>query len=88
MLPFFRVLELVFRQWLENDPLKKLNIPRHEKIESLFDHIYFSKSGTAIYTVDKYGLWGDYGDLSKIDNLTIGGSTLEILYRYLHSIDL
>ena len=73
----FIVLELVFGHWLEDDPLKKLNIPRDEKIEFLVDHIYPSKSGTAIYTVDKYGLRGDYEDPSKIDILTIGGSTTE-----------
>lgn len=72
------VVELVFGNWLHDDPLRYLHIVRNGSW-----HYEVSYPGIAdedrsvIYTRDRWGLRGDYGVPADIDILTVGGSTTD-----------
>lgn len=71
--------ELVFGGWLTGPGYRTLNLPRN--VARKFDvSTLYPGGGIAAYTRDKYGLRGTYADLSKIDVLTVGGSTTNQLY--------
>jgi lysophospholipase L1-like esterase len=71
--------ELIFGSWLFGPSYGDLNLPRNTVRQ--FDVSRMYPGGTvAVYRRDKHGLRGQYLDLSRIDILTIGGSTTNELY--------
>lgn len=73
------ILEAFFGNWWKQNPLIRLNIPRDQKL--WIDTSYFFYSEKPIfYKRDAYGFRGNYPDVSKIDILTVGGSTTAQTY--------
>lgn len=73
------VVELIFGSWLKGPDYGSLNLPRD--VHQVFDvSTLYEGGGTTRYSRDEHGLRGPYDDLSKIDILTIGGSTANQLY--------
>ncbi|MBI4967874.1 MAG: SGNH/GDSL hydrolase family protein [Rhodospirillales bacterium] len=73
-------VELVFGEWLGGDGLAALNVQRNIEIRYRADHLY-PGGGAIVYRRDRFGLRGDYGgDPSRIELLTIGGSTTNQIY--------
>lgn len=73
------VLELVFGSWFGKADYGHLTLPRH--VKRTFDVAELYKTDEpVIYTRDKYGLRGNYENLSDIDVLVLGGSTTNELY--------
>jgi lysophospholipase L1-like esterase len=71
--------ELIFGSWLFGPSYGDLNLPRNTVRQ--FDVSRMYVGGTiAVYKRDQHGLRGQYRDLSRIDILTIGGSTTNELY--------
>lgn len=71
--------ELIFGGWLGGPAYRTLNLPRN--VARTFDvSTLYPGGGVIAYTRDEHGLRGRYADLSKIDVLTIGGSTTNQLY--------
>jgi len=69
-------IEIYFGSWVYKGQLNKLNIPRNVEIHysnTQTNHVGWQ----AVYTRDKFGLRGDYADLSLVDILTLGGSTTD-----------
>jgi len=73
------VAELTFGGWVFGSNYGMMNIPRN--VSRTFDvsNLYGGVS-RARYTRDRHGLRGRYEDPSRIDILTIGGSTTNQLY--------
>ena len=72
----FIIIELIFGSWLEPNKLYMINI-------GLNSHNEFTispDSSIYTYTRDNYGFRGKYPDVSKIDILTVGGSTTQQLW--------
>lgn len=71
--------ELIFGNWIYGPPWGTLNIPR--SIERQFDvsNLYLGEKSIT-YRRDSWGLRGHYDNQSKIDILTIGGSTTDQRY--------
>lgn len=74
------ILELTFGNWIRPDCLNRLNIIRDRTITYNIENLYESPSTTVIYTRDKYGFRGIFKDPSKIDILTVGGSSTDQRY--------
>ena len=55
----------------------RLNIVRSRSFDFDVSNLYPSRSPTVRYVRDRYGLRGDCGPPSKIDILTVGGSTTD-----------
>lgn len=73
------ILELAFGSWFDPRPAIPVRVPRN--VEIVFDATnYYPGGGRFVYRRDRYGLRGDYGSLSDIDVLAIGGSTTNELY--------
>ena len=71
--------ELIFGGWLAGPGYRTLNLPRN--VARTFDvSTLYPGGGIAAYTRDEHGLRGKYADLSKINVLTVGGSTTNQLY--------
>lgn len=76
------LLELVFGDWIvERDKLNQLGIIRNVNYEFNANDLY-SSTEKVIYKRDQYGIRGESvaGQPSKIDILTIGGSTTDQRY--------
>ncbi|MEL7148983.1 MAG: hypothetical protein AAFO69_21595, partial [Bacteroidota bacterium] len=74
------ILELIFGSWLfRQNKFHDLNIPNSRSWEYDVSHLYQTDKPVITYTRDSYGLRGDlsFDDPSKIDILTIGGSTTD-----------
>lgn len=74
------IIELVFGGWLNPNKLNRLNLLPNCKREYNVSSLYKTERPIITYTRDKYGLRGVYSDPSKIDILTIGGSTTDQHY--------
>jgi lysophospholipase L1-like esterase len=76
------VFELVFGNWVRPlgvRDLRRFSIPVNVQYE--MEALYSRERGAQIkYSRDKWGLRGNYGQLSDIDVLTIGGSTTDQRY--------
>ncbi len=73
------VAEIIFGNWIFGPAYGTLNLPRN--VTYYFDTAgLYAGGGTIRYSRDAHGLRGSYADLSKIDILTIGGSTTNQLY--------
>lgn len=71
--------ELIFGSWLFGPSYSDLNLPRNTMRR--FDVSAMYPGGSiAVYRRDRYGLRGTYDDPSRIDILTIGGSTTNEIY--------
>jgi hypothetical protein len=72
------MLELVFGAWLNPSGLNRLNLIKNRSFTYDVSGLYEMGSPVIKYTRDKYGLRGTYGDdPSRIDLLTVGGSTTD-----------
>lgn len=75
------LLEFVFGNWVRDDPLQQLRIPRNGSWRYHVDIPTIpSEQRTVVHTRDQWGLRGDYGKPDRIDILTVGGSTAEQRY--------
>lgn len=76
------IAELVFGAWLNPGGLNRLNLVKGRTVVYHVDELYEAESSAPVrYTRDKYGLRGAYGDdPSRIDLLTVGGSTTDQRY--------
>ncbi len=75
------IIELLFGAWLKPQKLNRLNVIVHQSVEYDVSKLYDTASAIIKYTRDKYGLRGTYGDdPSRIDLLTVGGSTTDQQY--------
>ena len=72
------VVELIFGNWLSEQHLGLLMVPRNVEIEHVLDHV--PGKPTVRYTRDEYGLRGQYEKPSDIEVLVVGGSTTNELY--------
>jgi len=73
------VAEAVFGSWFSDSSYGSLNLPRN--VTSYYDTSgLYAGGGKVRYSRDEHGLRGDYTDPSRIDILTIGGSTTNQLY--------
>lgn len=73
------VLDLVFGDWLSRGNLGPVRVPRDVVVKLDVGRLY-SRDKEAVYSRDEFGLRGPYEDVSKIDILTLGGSTTDQLY--------
>lgn len=74
------MLEVLFGAWFNPNRLNRLNLIR-EPLEYDVAGLYETRSPIINYSRDKYGLRGQYGgDPSRIDILTVGGSTTDQRY--------
>lgn len=71
--------ELIFGSWLFGPSYDDLNLPR-DTVRRFDVSAMYPGGSIAVYRRDKHGLRGAYDDLSRIDVLTIGGSTTNELY--------
>lgn len=79
LLSFFAgalVLELALGGWLGHRTLNKVRIVRNIDVERDVTDLV-GEPKTIHYVRDEFGLRGDYGDVSQIDVLTLGGSTTD-----------
>jgi len=77
------ILELIFGSWLFEDKwrqTREINIIRNVKIDYDVKNIYGNKMPIVHYSRDANGLRGGCKDPSKIDILTLGGSTTDQRY--------
>jgi hypothetical protein len=75
------IIELVFGNWLNSNQLNQLNIIRNRELTYDIGDLYKADNHWITYRRDQYGLRGQYGgDPSKIDVLTLGGSTTDQRY--------
>jgi hypothetical protein len=75
-------LELIFGSWLHHDSWERalaLRIVVNRRLTYDATRLY-AGGGPVMYTRDRYGLRGDYGQPADIDILTIGGSTTDQRY--------
>lgn len=75
-------LELSFGLWFVPDGWERalaLNVVRQRTVISDAAALYVG-GGPIVYSRDRYGLRGDYGEPSDVDILTIGGSTTDQRY--------
>jgi lysophospholipase L1-like esterase len=76
MLGLLVVVELIFGNWVHGPEFGMMNIPRN--MNKVIDTKKYLLLKDAVYTRDKYGLRGDYGDdPADIEILAIGGSTTD-----------
>ncbi len=76
MLGLLVAVELIFGSWLHGPEFGMMNIPRN--MNKVIDTKKYLLLKDAVYTRDKYGLRGDYGDNpANIEILAIGGSTTD-----------
>lgn len=74
-------VELVMGNWFRNDPLKYLHINRNGSWQYAVSYPgIHGDERKVIYTRDRWGLRGDYGNPEDIDILTVGGSTTDQRY--------
>jgi len=73
-------IEIIFGNWLFGPQFNFLNIPRNVNYHFKIDDLYKNNGAPINYTRDELGFRGIYESLSKIDILTIGGSTTNQLY--------
>ena len=73
-------LELVFGKWINKDPLNNLNVIRSQKFKIDIRSLYDYPDPYITYTRDRYGLRGSFSDPEEIDILTMGGSTVNLIY--------
>lgn len=71
------VVELIFGNWLHQNQLYKLNIPKGVTLSFDASGLYESAGEPVLYSRDENGLRGWYSSASEIDILTIGGSTTD-----------
>ena len=70
------VVELIFGNWVYGPEFGMMNIPRN--MNRVIDTKRYLLLKDAVYTRDKYGLRGNYGDdPANIDIVVIGGSTTD-----------
>ncbi len=77
------LIELIFGGWFNaNNQLSNIGILRDVKLEYTVNHLYETDQPTITYTRDSYGLRGisTFNEPSKIDILTVGGSTTDQRY--------
>jgi hypothetical protein len=76
MLGLLIIVELIFGNWLYGPEFGMMNIPRN--MNKVIDTKKYLLLKDAVYTRDKYGLRGNYGDdPANIEILAIGGSTTD-----------
>jgi lysophospholipase L1-like esterase len=74
------IIELVFGGWWNPNKLNRLNVlPNCKRVYNV-SGLYKTSHPIIKYTRDEYGFRGVYSDPSKIDILTIGGSTTDQQY--------
>jgi|TARA_B100000959_G_C14906369_1_gene593161 hypothetical protein len=73
------VTELIFGGWIGTN-YGLLIIPKNFYRKFDVSHLYDNNGEAIYYKRDKHGLRGEYGAPSKIDILTIGGSTTDELF--------
>ncbi len=71
------ILELVFGNWFSPIKLNRLHIPRSIRVVTTEKAGAGAPPREIIYTRDRYGFRGSYPSPSRIDILTIGGSTTD-----------
>lgn len=74
------IVELLFGAWFSPDNLNRLNLIRGRIFNSDVSGLYETPSPIIKYSRDKYGLRGSCGDPSRINLLTVGGSTTDQRY--------
>lgn len=77
------ILELIFGAWIIQDAwykTREINVVRNVRVTYDGSNIYGENSRPILYTRDQNGLRGSCTDPSKIDILTIGGSTTDQRY--------
>ena len=72
--------ELIFGNWLFGPKFGFLNIPLNTNYHFKVDDLYENNGRPINYRRDNLGFRGSYDSLSKIDIMTIGGSTTNQLY--------
>lgn len=70
--------ELIFGGWVFGENFGAMPIPKSFSRRFDVDGLY--GGGTSYFIRDEYGLRGEYSDPSKIDILTVGGSTTNELF--------
>lgn len=73
------LVELIFGDWLFEDPFRKLHVYTQIDREYTLDGLYPGVESIR-YTRDKYGLRGSYPSPERIGILTVGGSTTDQAY--------
>ena len=75
------LVELVFGSWLRNpwSRVVALNVTLNERLTYDATDLY-AGGGPVVYTRDRYGLRGRYGEPRDINILTVGGSTTDERY--------
>jgi hypothetical protein len=75
------IIELLFGAWLNPINPNRLNLIKDRTLEYDISGLYETESPIIKYSRDKYGLRGAYSDdPSRIDLLTVGGSTTDQRY--------
>lgn len=75
------LLELIFGNWTNPHNLNLLYIPKSTALSYDAQWLYPSADGAPIlYRRDRYGFRGSYSDVSRLDLITMGGSTTDQRY--------
>jgi hypothetical protein len=75
------IVELAFGQWLRpRNRMARLNLVVDKTLSYDVTPLYRDGDGTAIYKRDRFGFRGPYPHPSRIDILTVGGSTTDQRY--------
>jgi lysophospholipase L1-like esterase len=74
------ILELSFGNWLSNNKMNQLYVPRDVKLTFSVSSLYTSEKEMISYSRDEFGLRGNFVNYSDIKILTIGGSTTDQRY--------
>jgi len=68
------VVELIFGNWVFGPDFSSLNVNMNSVRVDRHSELY-PPGSKVVYTRDRYGLRGDFGDPARIDLLAVGGST-------------
>lgn len=71
------IIEVIFGEWFFENNLNKLNIIKNKEYKIKLNGLYKFNEDHIIYKRDNYGFRGKYPKVSKINILTIGGSTTD-----------
>ncbi len=73
-----KTVELIFGEWVYENPwYHKSPVVKNQSYEIYLNNLYPSENDKIRYNRDEYGFRGNYDNISKINILTIGGSTTD-----------
>lgn len=77
---FILIIEITFGEWWFKNNLNKLNLIKNKEYKINLNGLYDFEKNYIIYKRDNFGFRGEYPEVSRINILTVGGSTTDQRY--------